>query len=406
LAPNPTDRRLLQSTALVAAVAVLVATGIHLVVQPPGRAVTAYFTDASAVFESNAVRVLGVPVGTITEVVPEGTRVRVEMRISDDDVRLSADVNAVVISPSLVTGRYVQLTPTYSGGPELRDGAVIPIERTAVPLGVDDLTRTATELATMLGPGGVNAEGALSDALDVGAANLDGNGEAINDTIRDVGELQGTLADSREELFGTVTELQSFVSTIAASDAEVREFNTRLEDVAGFLADERDDLGRALRELSVALGDVADFVRDNREVLGSNVERLTEVTAALVRQQQALTETVDLAPAALGNLANVYNGSSGTLDTRANINELTFPLPALACLLLERGAPGGLGEDETLAENCDRIGGLEFPSAAEVLTALQSGEPPPVPGLALPEEPPPGAPPPPADAPAPIGGGN
>ena len=194
MAPNPTDRRLLQSTALVAAVAVLVATGIHLVVQPPGRAVTAYFTDASAVFESNAVRVLGVPVGTITEVVPEGTRVRVEMRISDDDVRLSADVNAVVISPSLVTGRYVQLTPTYSGGPELRDGAVIPIERTAVPLGVDDLTRTATELATMLGPGGVNAEGALSDALDVGAANLDGNGEAINDTIRDVGELQGTLA--------------------------------------------------------------------------------------------------------------------------------------------------------------------------------------------------------------------
>jgi phospholipid/cholesterol/gamma-HCH transport system substrate-binding protein len=402
--PDPTDQRRLQFTALLAVLAVLVAGGIHLLTQPTGRTVTAYFSDASAVFESNPVRVLGVSVGTITEVVPENTQVRVEMRIDDDDLTLPADVSAVVISPSLVAGRYVQLSPTYSGGPELQDGAVIPIERTAVPLGIDDLTRTATELATMLGPDGVNSTGALSDVLDVGAQNLAGNGRALNDTIRDLGDLSGTLADSREELFGTIGELQSFVSTIAANDAEVREFTTRLEDVAGFLAGERDDLGLALQELSIALGEVADFARANREVLNSNVDRLTEVTAVLVRQQEALAETLDVAPAALGNLANVYNGSSGTLDTRANINELTFPIPALVCLLLERGAPGELGVDPVLAENCDRISGLDFPSAADVLTALQSGKPPPVPGLALPVEPPPGAPRPPADLPAPIGG--
>ena len=404
MALNGTDRRQLQLTGLVAVIAVLLAAGVYLIAQPGGRTITAYFSSASAVFEDNSVRVLGVPVGTITQVVPEGTRVRVEMMLDDPEVELPADAQAVVVSPSLVTGRYIQLTPTYAGGPELADGAVIPIERTAVPLDVDDLTRTATELSQALGPNGVNADGALSEVLDVGAANLGGNGQALNDTITNLGELSGTLANSREDLFGTVTELQSFVSTIAANDAEVREFNTRLEDVAGFLADERGDLGAALSELSIALGEVADFVRDNRAILNSNVDRLTTVTGVLVDQQRALAETLDVGPAALGNLANAYNGSSGTLDTRADINELTLPPIVLICELLKRGTPDDL--PRTISETCTQAdpllsGAVPLPSAAEVITALQDGQPPPVPGLALPTDPAPAAP----DLTAPVEGG-
>src|ERR1700754_2608305 len=123
-----TDHRQLQITALAAALAVLVAGGLYLVLRPPSRMITAYFTSATGVFEDNAVRVLGVPVGDIVEVAPEGTRVRVELRIDDPDVKLPADALAVVVSPSLVTGRYVQLAPTYSDGPELQSGAVIPLE--------------------------------------------------------------------------------------------------------------------------------------------------------------------------------------------------------------------------------------------------------------------------------------
>src|SRR5918999_1155101 len=347
-----TDRRQLQLTGLVAVIAVLLASGLYLVLQSPGRMITAYFTSATGVFQDNSVRVLGVPVGSIVEVAPEGTRVRVEMRIDDPDLRLPADAKAAVVSPSLVTGRYIQLAPTWSGGPELQSGAVIPIERTAVPLGVDDLARTATELADALGPRGINAEGALADALDVGAANLDGNGQAVNDTIRNLGELSGTLADSREDLFGTVTELQSFVTMLAENDAEVREFNKRLEDVAGFLAAERGDLATAVRELSIALGEVADFVRDNREVLHSNVDRLTDVTAVLVKQRNALAEVLDVAPAALGNLALAYNPASGTLDTRALINELTLPPEVLVCTLLRRSAEG---VPANLTDGCDKL---------------------------------------------------
>jgi virulence factor Mce-like protein len=385
--------------AAVVAVGVVVAAVVTAyALSGTSRTVTAYFTSAEGVFPDNSVRVLGVQVGRITEVEPAGTRVRVDMEITDADLVLPADVRAVVISPSVVTGRYVQFTPTYAGGPTLADGAVIPVERTAVPLGVDDLTRTASELATMLGPQGVNSTGALSDLVEVGARNLRGNGEEFNQAVRNLGELSATLSDSREELFGTVTELQSFVSTIAANDGRVRELNGRLQEVAGFLADDREDLGAAFRELSIALGDVASFVRDNREILDDDVEKLTKVTDAVVRQRKALTEVLDVAPAGLNNLFNAYNSASGTLDTRINM-----ALPQLLAMVCQAAgqvyaAPGPpvpfgqtpIGAICRLAGQAAAQGGgdAQFVTALRAQLPADRGDPAtaPIPGLAVPTD--------------------
>ncbi|MGH3764890.1 MAG: MCE family protein [Pseudonocardiaceae bacterium] len=372
----------------------LVAIGVWWLTPRSGRTITAYLTSAVGVFPDNAVQILGVPVGRITSVAPQGRLVKVVMTI-DDSVDVPAGVSAVVISPSLVAGRSIQLTPAYTGGPRMADGGVIPVERTAVPLGVDDLTRAASDLATMLGPNGANRNGALSDALDVGAANLRGNGQAINDTIGNVAALSSTLAGSRKELFATVTQLQSFVSTLAANDAQVRQFTTQLADVSNFLAGERGDLGAALRELSLALGEVAGFVQDNRAVVKSNVDRLTEVTAVLVRQREALGEIVDIAPTALSNLNNAYDSSSGTLDTRLNIEELRAPPILLVCELLRRSTPRQV--PATLGRTCGALepqltGAVPLPTAAQVITALRAGQPPPLPLLALPTVPYGGAP--------------
>lgn len=383
--PGPAVRVLVISCVL----GLLAAVGGWWLTRDTSRTLTAYFTSAVAVFPDNDVRILGVPVGRITSVHPEGPVVRVEMEI-DDSVPVPAEATAVVVSPSLVTGRHVQLTPAYTTGPTMSAGAVIPVERTAVPLGVDDLARAANGLATMLGPDGVNQRGALSDLLDVGAANLAGNGQALHDTIANLAQLSDTLAGSRQELFGTVTELQSFVSTLAANDDQVRQFTTQLADVSSLLAGERSDLGTALRELSVALGEVALFVEDNRAAVRSNVDRLTEVTEVLVAQRDALAEILDTAPAGLNNVNNAYNAASGTLDSRANLEELRLPPILLVCELLRRATPAQLPPGA--AESCRQLepqlsGALPLPSAAEVISALQAGQPPPLPLLAVPTGP-------------------
>lgn len=370
----------------------LVTTGVWWLTRSTGRTITGYFTSAVGVYPDNEVLILGVPVGRITSVQPQGPVVKVVMTI-DDSVDVPANASAVVVSPSLVAGRSIQLTPAYPRGakmPKMPEGGVIPVERTAVPLGVDDLARAANDLATMLGPNGANRQGALSDLLDVGASNLRGNGQAINDTIGNVAQLSATLAGSRKELFATITQLQSFVSTLAANDAQVRQFNAQLADVSNFLAGERGDLGAALQQLSIALGEVAAFVQDNRAVLRSNVDRLIEVTGVLVRQRDALAQILDTAPTGLGNLSNTYNASSGTVDTRANLEELRSPPILLVCELLRRATPRQV--PATLAETCRALepqltGAAPLPSVAQVITALQAGQPPPLPMLALPTVP-------------------
>ncbi|GJF06810.1 MCE family protein [Pseudonocardia sp. D17] len=383
------DRARMQILALVSVVAVLLAAGIWLATGGTGRRITAYFTNASALFDDNAVTVLGVNVGTIDKITPQGTQVRVDMTITDPDVQLPADVKAVVVSPSLVTGRYVELAPVWTGGPRLADGAVIPLERTAVPLGVDDLSRTATQLADALGPNGANKTGALSDVLGVAAANLDGNGQALNDTIHNLGQLSTTLSGSSDDLFGTITQLQKVTETLKNDDGTVREFTDRLDSVTRTLADQREDLGGALQELSLALGEVQAFIADNRAALKSDVDKLTDVTGTLADEQRALAEILDVAPAAVGNLSNTYNGASGTLDTRANINELSFPPVLFLCTMLQRSGtvPAPLGDTCRSLEPVIS-GAVPLPSAAAVITSLQQGQVPAFPAMAVPVDPP------------------
>ncbi|WP_211840477.1 MCE family protein [Saccharopolyspora hirsuta] len=347
------------------------------------RKVTAYFNAAVGIYPGGDVRVLGVPVGTVDEVVPQGKLVRVVMSV-DRDVEVPADAGAVAVAPSVVSDRYVQLTPVYRGGPTLEDGAVIPKERTATPVELDSIYRSLNDLASALGPTGANADGALTDLLNTGAANLQGNGQALSDTIRNLGEAGTTLSGNSEQLFATVDNLQKFTSMLAANDDQVRRFNTQMQQVSSFLAGEREDMGAAMAELAVALGKVESFVRDNRELLKSNVDQLHGVSEVLVRQKEALRESLVNTPLALSNLSNVYNGAAGTLDTRIAINELAQPPAVAVCKLLEQQAPADVPKE--VSDACQSLqpvldGVAKLPTPAEALNAIQTGK---LPELPLP----------------------
>ncbi|MFT7836391.1 MCE family protein [Saccharothrix sp. BKS2] len=339
------------------------------------RRVTAIFGAAVGVYPGSDVRVLGVRVGSVDEVEPQGTTVRVTLSL-DRSVEVPADAQAVVVAPSVVSDRYVQLAPAYTGGPALGDGVTIPRERTATPVELDQLYASLNELTTALGPDGANRDGALSDLLTGAAANLEGNGQAIGDTVERLGDAARTLSGSKEDLFATVDQLQKFTGMLAANDSQVRDVNRQLAEVAGFLADERENLGGALAELASALGQVQGFIQDNRAVLKSNVDKLAGVTQVLVDQRAALAEVLDVAPLALGNLQNTYNAASGTLDTRADINELNQPPIVLVCKLVQGIEPGRV--PGVLAQACRQLepvlsGQVALKPPAEVLSDLAQG---------------------------------
>jgi virulence factor Mce-like protein len=388
---SPAGSRVLLLTGAVTAFAVLAAFGLWwLFGSPTSNRVTAYFSAAVGVYPNTDVRVLGVKVGTVESVTPQGTQVRVVLDV-DRSVPVPAAVYAVQVAPSVVADRYVQLAPAYTGGPRLADNAVIPREHTAVPAELDELYQSVNKLTAALGPGGANSDGALSNLITTGAANLSGNGQAIADTIRNLSQTAGTLAGHREDLYGTVDSLQRFVSTLAAGDDQVRRLNTQLATVTGFLAGEREDLGAALAQLSTALGTVASFIQDNRAALRADVAELTSVSGVLVQQRAALAEVLDTAPLALSNIANSYNAGSGTLDARPDIMELANTPLGLLCGLVQTGTTGGLPAG--FGPVCQQVralieGNQPATSLASVLTQLRIDQLPPIPGLALPTVPP------------------
>ncbi|AHD20802.1 MULTISPECIES: MCE family protein [Rhodococcus] len=321
--------------AVVAVAVALAGAGWWLFARLGTTEITAYFDNAVGIYEGSDVRVLGVEVGKVTSVEPQGDLVKVGLRVNRG-VDIPADARAVQITPSVVADRYVQLTPAYTGGDTMSSGAVIDRERTATPVEVDELYASIDELSRALGPDGANREGALTDFVEVGAENLAGNGEALGQSIENLSAAARTLDQSRDDLYGTIENLQVFVSALAANDEQVRQFNAQLSDLSGFLAGERQNLGEALNTLSVTLGDVATFVRDNQAAVKDNVDALVPITETLANRRQELVNSLTLLPLAVSNLVNSYDAEAGVLASRLVLPDLQDPAGAV-CKLIDLG---------------------------------------------------------------------
>lgn len=330
--------------ALLTALAVVAALAVVLWPRPQAVRVTAYFPRTVGIYPGSDVRVLGIRIGEVKRITPEGNRVRVELEY-EEGRKLPADAQAAIINSSVVSDRYVQLLPVYRKGPVLRDGDVIPESRTAVPVELDRIFDSLHTTSEALGPKGANKDGSLSRLLGVSADNLEGQGENLNQTVEDLSQAVTTLSDGRGDLFGTVQNLQVFTAALAADDRRVRSFNDSLTKVAEQLAGEREDLAAALKHLGTALGDVSEFVKKNKKSLTSNVRGLSKVTKVLVAQRAALEELLEVTPTGLSNLQNAYNASAGTLDTRNNPEEPQDPASLLCSLLKTTGDEGGKNPD-------------------------------------------------------------
>lgn len=317
-------RNLTRGVVLLVVAAVAVVGAVYLFSGSNTKTVTAQFTSAVGIYKGTPVRQLGVNVGQVTSVQPMGSYVQVGMEY-DSAYSLPQDATAVEVANSLVSDRFIQLSAWNGTAPKMADGAAIPMARTAAPAELDDIYKALDKLSVALGPNGTNSNGALSTLLKVGSANLKGNGAALGQSISDLSKAAATLANGRQDLFATVTNLRNFTGALSQSDAQVRLFNTQLATVAGTLAGERTDLGAALQQLGLTLDKVNGFVKQNAGRLHTSLSGLAEITNVLVKQKASLTETLTLAPVALANITHAYQPNIGVIATRSNLNSLTDP---------------------------------------------------------------------------------
>lgn len=310
-------------------------------------------------------------VGTVDAVQPDGQEVKVTLTV-DDGIPVPAGVQAAVVAPTVLSDRYVQLTPAYTGGPRLANGAVIPVSRTAVPVEIDQIYAALNDLAAALGPSGANKTGALSNLIKTGAANLNGNGGALSSMLTQYSGLSKTLGGSAGNIAATISSLEQFTSMLQANNDQVQLIEQQLAQVTGFLSGDRQQLSAAISTLATALSQVQQFIANNRSLLTSNVNKLASITAILSSERASLAEALDTAPLAADNLLNAYDATTKTLDGRADLNEFSMTAAGTAGDAASPGADAPAGSVAVLTTDIAGLPPLPLPSVGTEYSTPQA----------------------------------
>lgn len=290
--------------------------------------VTAFFSNSNGIYVGDEVRVLGIPIGQIDAIEPLGQRVKITFSYADT-YKVPADAKAVVLSPSLVAVRAIQLTPAYTDGAVMNDGSVIPQERTAVPVEWDDFRQqlqNITETLQPTTPGGVSTLGGL---INTAADNLRGEGANVRQTLIQLSQAFSALGDHSDDLFSTVKNLSTVVTALQSSTDLMRQLNQSLAGVTTLLSNEPNEIGGAIAGVNDVVGDFSSFLADNRETVGTTSDKLAAVTTILNESLDDLKQTLHIAPTTFSNFANIFQPAQGALTGALALNNFSNPITFL-----------------------------------------------------------------------------
>ncbi|MDT5176131.1 MAG: phospholipid/cholesterol/gamma-HCH transport system substrate-binding protein, partial [Mycobacterium sp.] len=201
--------------------------GWHLYKRLTTNTVVAEFPQTLALYPGDKVQIMGVRVGSIEKIEPAGDKMRVTFNY-ESKYKVPQNATASILNPSLVASRTIQLAPPYTGGPVMENGALIPEDRTQVPVEYDELRDSINRILTDLGPTKEQPKGPFGDVIESFSDGLAGKGEQINKTLNSLSEALTTLNQGRGDFFGVVKSLALFVNALYKSDQQFVALNDNL----------------------------------------------------------------------------------------------------------------------------------------------------------------------------------
>lgn len=269
--------------------------------------VIAYFDSVAGLYESNDVSVLGMPVGRVLEVEPEGARVKVTMSV-DSDVPVPADATAAIVNTSIVTTRHVELSPTYSEGERLQDGSVI--QETKSPVEMGELFDSIDRLVTAL-EGERPGEGPVADLVNITAGIADDNGERLNAALNEFSAAAEVGSANSGAIVEIIRTVQSLTAALVENYPKMQDFSNSITEVADMLGRQSVGLQASLDDLNITLANTTAFLRDNSGTIGGSMGRIAALAENLSDYSRQVVETIDVAPLLFQNLSNSVSIEQG-----------------------------------------------------------------------------------------------
>ncbi|MEI4270108.1 MlaD family protein [Klenkia sp. LSe6-5] len=240
-----------------------------------GYQVAAEFRDSGGIFVNAEVTYRGVAVGRVSDMRLTDDGVEVELSIDRDAPEIPASASAAVANRSAVGEQYVDLRPDTADGPFLADGSVIPVERTSIPVPVEQLLQDVDALV-----GSIDTENLRTVVDELGVA-FDGAGDDLARLI-DNGNLLLTRAEqSLPQTLQLITDGQTVLETQAESRSAIQQWAADLRLLSDTLVSSDPDLRSLVVNAPDAGAALQQLVTDAGPGLGSlirNVDVLNDVT--------------------------------------------------------------------------------------------------------------------------------
>ncbi len=346
--PGISKAALIVGTVVVILAIIAAFLGWNLYKKATTNTVVAYFSQTLALYPGDKVQIMGVRVGTIDKIEPAGDKMKVTFHY-ENKYKVPENATASILNPSLVASRTIQLSPPYTGGNTLADGAVLDLDRTQVPVEYDDLRDSLSRLLTDLGPTPEQPKGPFGDIIESAADGFAGKGEQLNKTLNGLSEALFALNEGRGDFFSVVKSLALFVNALHQSDQQFVALNDDLAQFTNAFTNTDREVADALQDLNELLTTTRGFIEENGEVLSHDVNNLADVTNAILQPEprDGLETGLHVFPNLGANAVNISSPNAGGIVGMPVISNFANPMEFI-CSSIQAGSRLGYQESAEL----------------------------------------------------------
>jgi virulence factor Mce-like protein len=335
--------------------------GLDRLILGNGYDVAADFSDSGGIFVNAEVTYRGVAVGRVTDMSLVDDGVRVTLTIDPGTDPIPADTEAMVATRSAVGEQYVILRPDEDKGPYLEDGAVIPQERTGIPVPVEQLLLNIDQLV-----GSLDQENLRIVVDELGRA-FAGAGDDLGRLIDNGNLLLARAEESLPQTLKLITDGQGVLDTQVDSRTAIQQWASDLRLVTDTLVDVDPDLRSLVVNAPDAGAALQELVQDAGPGLGSLVRNMDILNKVTIPRLDGVEQMLVTYPDVVSGGFTVVRNDDGVMRAHFGfVLNAGDPHPCVSgyTSTAENGSPGAVAGSDTRSVRCAVVNGAD-PNAAD-----------------------------------------
>ncbi|KMO83768.1 MCE family protein [Mycolicibacterium chlorophenolicum] len=251
--------------------------------------VTVNLPTSGGLYQNGDVNYRGVQVGRIDDVRLSPTGVDAVLSL-DSDRKIPADVVANVHSQSAIGENYVELTPRSGNGPALKDGDVIPQDRTTLPPDINALL-TATNKGLQAIP-----HDDLKTAIDEAYTAVGGLGPQISSIVTSTTTLASDARRNLDAITTVIDKSKPILDSQTDTAGSIQNWAANLASITGQLRDQNQAVTGILDKGPAAFDEVHQLLDRLKPSLPVMLANLVSLEQVAITYQPALEQILVLLP--------------------------------------------------------------------------------------------------------------